>query len=516
MSRTMTKAAFYAVKQGHTTGIFRTWAECELQTKGHPNAKYKKFDNAADAEAFVAGSTVAAPASTSNKSSAGAAEQSTSISMPSKFQTSAAGKKRGRSPDVDEDGWDVVYSDGACKGNGKPGSVAGVGVWWGHDDPRNIAERCPGDQTNNRAELIAIVRVLETTPPSKTRLLIKTDSQYSINCFKEWLPKWRLNGFRSSTGPVKNLGIIKYLSALLDKRKESGQMVRLQYVKGHSGHEGNDGADYQANLGTRLPQVNELNWKSKLASLLAEETAPPTTTTAAPLEVSDDESEDPVPDPSRSPQKIRRIHSPIKGLDDSQDNAPPRTTPRQGTQDFSETQYEEYSYDSDMFEFSNRLEQELVKKAPSSSSSPSKPSTPLILTDHSQPAYVSSFISTSRPVEHSQQGGDAFVSTKRTGTPQRNAMEFTSVSPQKRSFSSVSTPIRRQSQTAEGSAFISVSVRPTQDQATSTSLAPREDQESSVEAKASTPKLSEEELEAYADCLLDDADYDLGNESDEY
>lgn len=30
----------------------------------------------------------------------------------------------------------VVYCDGACKGNGKVGSVAGIGVWWGHNDSR--------------------------------------------------------------------------------------------------------------------------------------------------------------------------------------------------------------------------------------------------------------------------------------------------------------------------------------------------------------------------------------------
>ncbi|TFK63966.1 ribonuclease H-like protein, partial [Pluteus cervinus] len=169
----------------------------------------------------------------------------------------------------DEVGWDVVYSDGACKGNGRPGSVAGIGVWWGHDDPRNLAERCPGDQSSNRAELIAVIRVLETAPPSKTPLLIKTDSQYSISCFEEWLPKWRLNGFRTSTRPVKNLGIIKYLSALLDKRKESGQIVCLQYVKGHTRYdlEGNDGADYQANLGTLLSRADELDWEGKLAML---------------------------------------------------------------------------------------------------------------------------------------------------------------------------------------------------------------------------------------------------------
>lgn len=40
--------------------------------------------------------------------------------------------------DALEAGWSVVYSDGACKGNGKSGSVAGVGVWWGPNDPRFV------------------------------------------------------------------------------------------------------------------------------------------------------------------------------------------------------------------------------------------------------------------------------------------------------------------------------------------------------------------------------------------
>ncbi|KAF8215785.1 ribonuclease H-like domain-containing protein [Mycena galopus ATCC 62051] len=173
------------------------------------------------------------------------------------------------SPDVDdENGWDVVYSDGACKGNGQPGSVAGVGVWWGEGDPRNIAERCPGDQTNNRAELIAILRVLETTPPSKTPLLIKTDSTYSIKCFSEWLPKWIANGFVTSTKePVKNVAIIKYLSAHLDARARRGQKVRLQYVKGHAGITGNEGADMQANLGAREPAERERDWAKLEAAL---------------------------------------------------------------------------------------------------------------------------------------------------------------------------------------------------------------------------------------------------------
>ena len=31
---------------------------------------------------------------------------------------------------------DIVYSDGACKSNGGRNPVAGIGVWWGPNDPR--------------------------------------------------------------------------------------------------------------------------------------------------------------------------------------------------------------------------------------------------------------------------------------------------------------------------------------------------------------------------------------------
>ncbi|OMH81867.1 Ribonuclease H [Zancudomyces culisetae] len=47
-----------------------------------------------------------------------------------------------------------VYTDGACSGNGKGGSQAGLGVFFGDGDPRNLSERLQGPQTNNRAELM--------------------------------------------------------------------------------------------------------------------------------------------------------------------------------------------------------------------------------------------------------------------------------------------------------------------------------------------------------------------------
>jgi len=126
-----------------------------------------------------------------------------------------------------------------------------------------LAERCPGGQTNNRAELIAIARVLETTPFRRGRLTIKTDSRYSIDCFDKWLGGWQKNGWLTAEKKaVKNAELIRYIAALLEARVRIGQKVFLEYVKGHVGIQGNEGADRLANMGCTMSEVEERDWES--------------------------------------------------------------------------------------------------------------------------------------------------------------------------------------------------------------------------------------------------------------
>ncbi|KAN0113624.1 Ribonuclease H-like domain containing protein [Russula decolorans] len=135
----------------------------------------------------------------------------------------------------------------------------------------NLSERCPGRQTNNRAELIAIIRALETTPITSAPLIIKSDSQYSIKCFTDWLPGWRRHNFTTSKGePVKNVELIMYMDALISLRDRSGQQVMLQYVRGHVGEVGNEGADALAVRGAKLHEVEELDWDTLRLRLLDE------------------------------------------------------------------------------------------------------------------------------------------------------------------------------------------------------------------------------------------------------
>jgi ribonuclease HI len=121
---------------------------------------------------------------------------------------------------------------------------------------------------------------------TKTPLMIKTDSQYSIKCvffyhnskrnrppfvvgFQSWLKGWERNNFKTAQGhPVKNRDLIRYIQTLIDFRGQYGQRIRLMYVKGHAGIAGNEAADALANRGVLFPVEAERDWKSLRTDLL--------------------------------------------------------------------------------------------------------------------------------------------------------------------------------------------------------------------------------------------------------
>ena len=46
----MAKKKYYVVWEGVDPGIYQTWAECQQQIKGYPNARYKSFKTLAEAQ----------------------------------------------------------------------------------------------------------------------------------------------------------------------------------------------------------------------------------------------------------------------------------------------------------------------------------------------------------------------------------------------------------------------------------------------------------------------------------
>lgn len=143
----------------------------------------------------------------------------------------------------------VVYTDGACPNNGSGKARAGYGVYYGEGDPRNVSARLTGKQTNNRAEMTAILTVLARVDPGQD-LEIRTDSMLCINTITKWMKGWKKRGWRKGDGKdPKNLDLVKKVYEVMGARR--GRTV-FTHVKGHSGDPGNEAADRLAVAGAAM------------------------------------------------------------------------------------------------------------------------------------------------------------------------------------------------------------------------------------------------------------------------
>lgn len=123
---------------------------------------------------------------------------------------------------------------------------------------RNISERLAGDvQTNQRAELTAILRALQIVPPTQS-VLIWSDSKYAINCVKEWYKKWEANGWKTHKGPVQNRDLVEAVLTETRKRDAMGAQTDIRWVKGHATTQGNIGADELAVRGANNAKFSAL------------------------------------------------------------------------------------------------------------------------------------------------------------------------------------------------------------------------------------------------------------------
>lgn len=138
---------YYAVAIGKEPGIYFTWKDCEQQVKGVKNAKFKKFNNEKEANQFL----------TSNNKI----------------------NKENIVPDY------YVYTDGACSKNGAKDAIAGIGIYFGKDDIRNISKKIDLKPTNNVAELSAMIHacnLIEFDLKNGKHITIVSDSHYAILC----------------------------------------------------------------------------------------------------------------------------------------------------------------------------------------------------------------------------------------------------------------------------------------------------------------------------------------------
>ena len=98
----------------------------------------------------------------------------------------------------------IIYTDGACAPN------PGIGGWGAIliSNEHNIRTEISGAEvysTNNRMEITAVIKALETLKKSCV-VDLYTDSTYVKNAFeKNWLINWQKNGWKSKgRKPIAN------------------------------------------------------------------------------------------------------------------------------------------------------------------------------------------------------------------------------------------------------------------------------------------------------------------------
>ncbi len=101
-----------------------------------------------------------------------------------------------------------------------------------------------GAQTNNRAELTAVLLAILEAQPSLA-LQLFTDSQYAIHSICHWAPLWANTGWSCA-----NADILKDIARIISLRHAP---ISFIWVKGHSGNKANEEADTLAGRGALLP-----------------------------------------------------------------------------------------------------------------------------------------------------------------------------------------------------------------------------------------------------------------------
>lgn len=192
-------SAYYAVAKGKTVGIFLTWNECNDSVKGYSGAVYKKFKTKQEAETFLEHANALGNSNPTVNSSM--------VFIPDYY----------------------VYTDGACSNNGRENARAGIGIFFAIDDSRNVSKALDGKQTNNSAELTAILDVytiIEADMLAGKNIAIVTDSDYSIKCLTTYGEKCSLKNWNIT---IPNRDLVR---SVYERYKNTG--IQFIHVNSHT------------------------------------------------------------------------------------------------------------------------------------------------------------------------------------------------------------------------------------------------------------------------------------------
>lgn len=217
--------AFYAVANGRTIGIFLNWNDCNHSIKGYKHALYKKFDTKEEADNF--------------------------IKVNEKIYHTNNNTPKHKYVVFNPDYY--VYTDGACYNNGRANALSGIGIFFGINDNRNISKKIEGKQTNNTAELSAIIEtyyIIENDILSGKKIAIVSDSEYAIKCVSSYGEKCYKKGWNVD---IPNKELVKTAYEMYKDKLN----IQFIHIKAHTHNTdihsfGNDNADKLANIAIGL------------------------------------------------------------------------------------------------------------------------------------------------------------------------------------------------------------------------------------------------------------------------
>lgn len=134
-----------------------------------------------------------------------------------------------------------IYCDGSALGNPGPGGFGTIlrfAMPDGEVVEREISEGYI-NTTNNRMEIMGVIRGLEVlTEPCEVLLI--SDSKYVLDTISQrWIEGWKAKGWKKADGKkVKNVDLWQKVSSLISKHT-----INTEWVKGHDGHELNERCD---------------------------------------------------------------------------------------------------------------------------------------------------------------------------------------------------------------------------------------------------------------------------------
>ena len=230
---------FYAVANGRNTGIFTNWNDCKNSVNGYRNAKYKKFDTKEEANYFF------------NKNKRHTNDDNIQSQNKCKDSLDESGCIETNKDNYNAEQY--VYTDGSCVNNGTSNAIAGIGIYFGINDNRNVSKKLKGKQTNNTSEISAIIEVyhiIESDIKKGYKIVIVSDSEYAIKCCTTYGKKCDMKGWVED---IPNKVLVKNAYELYKDKPN----VKFMHIKSHTNNTdkhsiGNYNADKLANLSIGL------------------------------------------------------------------------------------------------------------------------------------------------------------------------------------------------------------------------------------------------------------------------